>query len=405
MVDQRPAQQPGGGGDQGQQGDPVRADPPRGRRRERAEHGERDHRQGREEPGGRGRHPEPVADLGEHGPDADGGRPEVQREEDQPERTGVSSPRRRSTVSMLPVLGRCGTSRTTSGAPGSRRGTPSRRARVADPVAATRAMTVLHSTEPATVYLSLLARVDGLTVADVDTALYDERSLVKQLAMRRTLFVFPRDLLPAAWGSASARVADQLAARLAKELEAAGHAEDGAVWLDQARAGVVERAGGRPRPDRPGGPAAGADARGPAGARARHEVRGQRLAGAAGAHPARRGGHAGAGSQCRSLAAVEAALDADVRLARRRTSRRSRRGRLRRAGPPLAGDLRPRHRDRHRLVAGVDQDGGTPRARRPRGGRGVPRRRRHRLGAPRRRGAGGRRWSRGRRCCRCSTRR
>ena len=79
--------------------------------------------------------------------------------------------------------------------------------RVADPVAATRAMTVLHSTEPATVYLSLLARVDGLTVADVDTALYDERSLVKQLAMRRTLFVFPRDLLPAAWGSASARVA------------------------------------------------------------------------------------------------------------------------------------------------------------------------------------------------------
>ena len=80
-------------------------------------------------------------------------------------------------------------------------------ARVADPVAATRAMTVLHATEPPTVYLSLAARVDGLTVADVDRALYDDRSLVKQLAMRRTLFTFPRDLLPAAWGSASARVA------------------------------------------------------------------------------------------------------------------------------------------------------------------------------------------------------
>ena len=71
-------------------------------------------------------------------------------------------------------------------------------------------MTVLHATEPATVYLSLHARVDGLTRADVDRALYDERTLVKQLAMRRTLFVFPRDLLPAAWGSASARVAAQL---------------------------------------------------------------------------------------------------------------------------------------------------------------------------------------------------
>ena len=115
-------------------------------------------------------------------------------------------------------------------------------ARVADPVAATRAMTVLHSTEPATVYLSLQARVDGLTVADVDRALYDDRSLVKQLAMRRTLFVFPRDLLPAAWGSASTRVAAQLEARLAKELEAAGHA-DGAAVLAR---GAVGRARGAP---------------------------------------------------------------------------------------------------------------------------------------------------------------
>lgn len=39
-------------------------------------------------------------------------------------------------------------------------------------------------------------------------ALYDDRTIVKQLAMRRTLFVFPRELLPAAWGSTSARVAD-----------------------------------------------------------------------------------------------------------------------------------------------------------------------------------------------------
>ena len=112
--------------------------------------------------------------------------------------------------------------------------------RVGEPVAATEAMTVLHSTEPATVYLSLAARVDGLTVADVDRVLYEDRSLVKQLAMRRTLFVFPRDLLPAAWGSASVRVAAQLEARLVKEVEAAGHAPDGTAWLAEARAGVVE---------------------------------------------------------------------------------------------------------------------------------------------------------------------
>lgn len=68
-------------------------------------------------------------------------------------------------------------------------------------------MTVLHATEAASVHLALWAPVDGLTVDDVEHALYDRRSLVKQLAMRRTLFVFPRDLLPATWGSASARVA------------------------------------------------------------------------------------------------------------------------------------------------------------------------------------------------------
>src|SRR4051812_3804067 len=112
--------------------------------------------------------------------------------------------------------------------------------RAADPEAATRAVTVLHSTEPATVYLSVWARAEGVSLADVDAALYDDRTLVKQLAMRRTLFVFPRDLLPAAWGSASARVATTLATRLAKEVEAAGIAADGAAWLDEARAAVLD---------------------------------------------------------------------------------------------------------------------------------------------------------------------
>src|SRR5699024_9178578 len=79
--------------------------------------------------------------------------------------------------------------------------------RLPDAVAATRAMTVLHATEPATVHLAVHARTEGVTPAQVDAAMYEDRTLVKQLAMRRTLFVFPRDLLPAALGSASARVA------------------------------------------------------------------------------------------------------------------------------------------------------------------------------------------------------
>jgi len=114
--------------------------------------------------------------------------------------------------------------------------------RLPDVESATRAMTVLHSTEPATVYLSLFARVDGLEVGDVDRALYADRTLVKQLAMRRTLFVFPRDLLPAAWGSASARVAANEWQRIAKDAARAGLAADGDgdAWLKTAREAVLD---------------------------------------------------------------------------------------------------------------------------------------------------------------------
>jgi hypothetical protein len=91
-------------------------------------------------------------------------------------------------------------------------------------------MTCLHATEPASVYLSAFARTEA-SQADIDRALYEERTVVKQLAMRRTLFVFPRDLLPAVWGSASTRVASQLHTRLAKEVESNGLAPDGEHWV------------------------------------------------------------------------------------------------------------------------------------------------------------------------------
>ena len=112
-------------------------------------------------------------------------------------------------------------------------------ARVGSPEQVTRAMTVLHATEPATVHLACLARSTSLAVADVERALYVDRSVVKQLAMRRTLFVFPRDLLPAAWGSAAARVAGFERSRISADLVRAGIADDGDVWLDRAREQVV----------------------------------------------------------------------------------------------------------------------------------------------------------------------
>ncbi len=112
-----------------------------------------------------------------------------------------------------------------------RLGTRHALARSVDSVeAAVRAVVCLHATEPASVYLSAFARAE-VSREDIDRALYEDRSVAKQLAMRRTLFAFPRDLLPSAWGSASARVASQLSARFAKEIEGAGIAKRGDVWI------------------------------------------------------------------------------------------------------------------------------------------------------------------------------
>ena len=225
-------------------------------------------------------------------------------------------------------------------------------ARHADPVAATEAMTVLHATEPATVYLSLRARVDDLTVADVDRALYEERSLVKQLAMRRTVFVFPRDLLPAAWGSTSARVAAQLRPRLAKDVEAGGIADDGAAWVDRACAAVLARLADGSELSAKSLREAAARARGPHRPCGRQDLRRQRRDLPAGADPARRRGAGHPGPQRRALAGVPPAVDVHGGLVGRRTRAVAGDRGLGRDGAPLAVDVRARHRRRHPVVAG-----------------------------------------------------
>ena len=116
--------------------------------------------------------------------------------------------------------------------------------RLADALAVTRAMTVLHATEMATPYLSLFARIDSFAKADLEEALHESRSLVKQLAMRRTLFVFPRESLSAAVSSASARVARQEYDKLVKDLERSEVTGDGAAWLATAREAVLLRLAG-----------------------------------------------------------------------------------------------------------------------------------------------------------------
>ncbi len=100
-------------------------------------------------------------------------------------------------------------------------------------------MVALHGTDPATVYLSAWARVDGMAVADMEQALYVDRSLVKHLAMRRTLFVLPREALACVQAGASDRVADAERRRLVRDVEKAGLHRAGERWLSEASRHVL----------------------------------------------------------------------------------------------------------------------------------------------------------------------
>lgn len=101
-------------------------------------------------------------------------------------------------------------------------------------------MVGLHATERATIHLAVRARSDNLTAADIEAALQIDRTIVPQLAMRRTLFAFPRDLLPAVWGSASARTAATERKRMVGDLERAG-VDRPHDWLDDVERAVLDQ--------------------------------------------------------------------------------------------------------------------------------------------------------------------
>jgi hypothetical protein len=96
---------------------------------------------------------------------------------------------------------------------------------------ATRGMVVLHATDPASVFLSARARVESCKVADVERALYEERTLVRLLAMRRTQFVAPVEIVPVVLAAASQAVAERERKKTVQLLEQAGISTSADRWL------------------------------------------------------------------------------------------------------------------------------------------------------------------------------
>lgn len=87
-----------------------------------------------------------------------------------------------------------------------------------DTVQATRGVLVLHATDPATIHLSVLARVPGSTVPDVAVALHEDRSVLRMMAMRRTLFVAALDDASMIHTAASTQIAAKMWKGILKDL-------------------------------------------------------------------------------------------------------------------------------------------------------------------------------------------
>ena len=104
-------------------------------------------------------------------------------------------------------------------------------ARAKDPVSVVEGVVALHSSDPATVFLSVAARMRKPSVEALERALYEERSLVRVLGMRRTLFVVPAGFVPVVHAACTMAIAARERVRLAKLIEDAGIAKAGARWV------------------------------------------------------------------------------------------------------------------------------------------------------------------------------
>ncbi|MEU8779339.1 winged helix DNA-binding domain-containing protein [Streptomyces sp. NPDC048606] len=111
-------------------------------------------------------------------------------------------------------------------------------ARAQTPVQVADALVALHATDPATVHLAVAARTNAPTPAALERALYEDRSLLRMLCMRRTMFVVPRELAPVVDGSTARAVAARERGNLLKVLgEQHGYGED---WLAATERAVLE---------------------------------------------------------------------------------------------------------------------------------------------------------------------
>lgn len=83
-------------------------------------------------------------------------------------------------------------------------------------------------------FLSVHARTANVLPADIERTLYEERTLVRMLGMRRTLFVMPRELVPVVHAACTRTIAARERRRLENMIADSGISTRPAAWLSRA---------------------------------------------------------------------------------------------------------------------------------------------------------------------------
>jgi len=103
----------------------------------------------------------------------------------------------------------------------------------------------LHGTDPASVFLAAWARLRAPEVEAIQRALYEERTLLRILGMRRTMFVVAVDLLPVVHAACTRAIAAQQRKLLLQLLAQAGIADHPEGWLRDVEQATVRALAGR----------------------------------------------------------------------------------------------------------------------------------------------------------------
>lgn len=112
-------------------------------------------------------------------------------------------------------------------------------AQVAGAVQVARDLVGLHATDPSTVFLAVAARMRAPRVETIERELYERRSLVRMLGMRRTMWVLPLELASIVQAACTQSIAVRERRVLVEILAQAGIA-DAAGWLDRVGNATVK---------------------------------------------------------------------------------------------------------------------------------------------------------------------